>query len=124
VDALERLEPDIFSLLKNKFFVDEFYQSTVIRLNSLAARGSDWLDRVLWDGLVTLISWLVIGLAWVDRALDEFVVNLGFDKGCGSVRGSGALFSRIQNGQVQSYLKILGLAVAILALIFIWGCRA
>jgi NADH-quinone oxidoreductase subunit L len=123
VDALERLEPDLFAVLKNKFFVDEVYQSTVIRLNALAAWGSDWLDRVLWDGLVTAITWLVVGLAWVDRALDEFAVNLGFDKGCSSVRGSGSLLSRIQNGQVQSYLKILGVAVVLLALLFIWGTR-
>ena len=71
-----------------------------------------------------LVSFLVIGLAWVDRAFDEFVVNLGFDQGCKSLRESGWLASRIASGQVQSYLKILGMAVALLALIFIWGCRS
>ena len=30
-DALERLQPQIFNLLRNKFYVDEFYRATFIR---------------------------------------------------------------------------------------------
>ena len=60
----------------------------------------------------------------MNRAFDDFVVNLGFDKGCGTVRGSGKLFSRAQNGQVQRYLTILGVGMILLIIIFVWGWRA
>jgi NADH-quinone oxidoreductase subunit L len=70
------------------------------------------------------VSLLALGLSWLDRLFDEFVVNPGFDRGCGSLRRSGRLLSVWQNGQVQRYLRVIGLAVAVLALAFIWGCRA
>jgi NADH-quinone oxidoreductase subunit L len=122
-DVLEKLEPDLFALLRQKFFVDELYEATVIRWNVFTAHASDWLDRWVLDGGVKAVSLLVLGLAWLDRLFDEFVVNLGFDRGCGSLRFSGRLLSLWQNGQVQRYLRVVGLAVAVFALIFIWGCR-
>ena len=36
-DVLERAQPFIFKLLQNKYFVDEFYDATVIRFNAFAA---------------------------------------------------------------------------------------
>lgn len=122
-DPLEQLEPDVFGLLRAKYFVDELYDATVVRLTWLSARASDWLDRFVWNGLVRAVAYLVLGLSWLDRLVDEFVVNLGFDKGCGSLRTGGRLLSLWQNGQVQRYLRALGLGLAILVLIFIWGCR-
>ena len=44
-DALELLQPKIFHVLRNKFYVDEFYQVTFIRWNEWLSRMSDWLDR-------------------------------------------------------------------------------
>ena len=120
-DALEKLQPHVFSLLRDKFLIDEVYDATAVRLNAVCARVSDWLDHFLWGGLVQAVSFLVLGLSWLNRLLDEFVVNLGFDKGCGSLRTSASILSHFQNGQVQRYLKVIGLAMSILALIFIWG---
>ena len=50
-------------------------------------------------------------------------MNLGFDKGCGSVRWTARFISFFQNGQVQRYLRALGFGVALLVILFIWGCR-
>src|SRR6185503_16181682 len=77
-DALETLQPDIVTLLRQKFFVDELYGKTIVRLNSGLARVSHWLDVVIWGGIVTALSYMAIGIAWVDRFFDEKVVNLGF----------------------------------------------
>jgi NADH-quinone oxidoreductase subunit L len=124
MDVLEELRPDIFTLLKNKFYVDEFYEMTVIRLNAWFAWFCDSLDYWVWNGAVLAISYLVIGCAWLDRFIDEYVVNLGFDLGCRGVAGGGKLFSWFQNGQVQNYLRVIGVALAALTLVLIWGCRA
>ncbi len=46
-----------------------------------------------------LVSYLVLGLSWVNRACDEFVINLGFDQGCDRCVGGRRLMSRLQDGQ-------------------------
>jgi len=50
-------------------------------------------------------------------------VNPGFDQGCGGLRRGARLISLWQNGQVQRYLRVIGLALTIGALLFIWGCK-
>jgi NADH-quinone oxidoreductase subunit L len=122
-DPLSELQPDLFTLLRNKFWIDEAYDKTIVRLNRGLSRASDWLDQMIWGGLIALLSFLFLGIAWLNRLFDEYVVNLGFDKGCGSVRWSARILSFFQNGQVQRYLRALGFGVALLAIVFIWGCR-
>ena len=78
---------------------------------------------MIWCGAVALLSYFFVGIAWLNRFFDEYVVNLGFDKGCGSVRWSARFISFFQNGQVQRYLRALGFGVALLVILFIWGCR-
>jgi NADH-quinone oxidoreductase subunit L len=121
-DVLESAQPDLFTVLRNKFYVDELYEMSVIAWNRRWARIADWLDRVVVDGLVQAVSLLVLAVSWVNRLIDEFVVNLGFDKGCDSLRSSGRWLSLFQNGQVQRYLRVIGLAMFLFGLVFIWGC--
>jgi NADH-quinone oxidoreductase subunit L len=119
-DPLEVARPDIFALLKNKYFVDELYEMTVIRWNAWLGRAADFADRWVFGGVVQLIAWLTVGVAWVDRVVDEFLINLGFDAGCEGMRRSGGLLSRLQSGQVQTYLRVLGLGVVLLIVVLIW----
>ena len=123
-DPLQDLPAQTYALLQNKYFIDEIYEQSFIRLNRWWAKACDWLDRVLWGGLVLLASYLVVGLAWLNKFIDEKVVNLGFDEGCRRVLGGGNLASRLQNGRVQTYLRVIGIALTVLALFLIWGCRA
>jgi NADH-quinone oxidoreductase subunit L len=123
-DVLERIRPDVFVLLKRKYFVDEIYEATAIRFNAWFARACDWLDFWVWNGVVQLLSYVVVGLSWVDRFFDEHVVNRGFDEGCRGVSEAGHFMSRLQDGRVQNYLRVIGIALALLTLILIWGCRA
>jgi NADH-quinone oxidoreductase subunit L len=123
-DALEKLRPDVFGLLRGKYFVDELYQATVIAFNARWAGVCDFFDRWVWGGAVMAVSYLFVGLSWLDRMFDEYVINLGFDKVCGGVRRDGGWLSLIQNGQVQRYLGIIGVALTALVLLLIWGIRA
>jgi NADH-quinone oxidoreductase subunit L len=120
-DALERLQPQIFNVLRNGFFVDKFYEATVIRCNAWCSRFCDWLDRWVWGGAVRLVTYLVLGLSELNRSVDAFVVNPGFDQGCQNVTRGGQLLSRLQSGRTQSYLRIVGIAFAALVLFLIWG---
>ncbi len=74
-DALDRLQPQIFNVLRNGLFVDELYEATIIRFNSWCARFCDWLDQWIWSGAVRLVSYFVLSLSWLSRSLDVYVVN-------------------------------------------------
>jgi NADH-quinone oxidoreductase subunit L len=123
MDPLEAAQPAVFACLNRKFFIDEIYDATVVRLTAVFASVSDWLDRAVWGGLVRAVSWLALALARLDRAVDEEVVNGGFDACTETVRGSGEWVSRLQNGQVQRYLRIIGLAFCALLVLLLWGSQ-
>jgi NADH-quinone oxidoreductase subunit L len=123
VDVLERWWPNLFTLLRRKYYVDEAYEWLFVGLNAWWARACDWLDHWVWDSLVQLVAALVTGLSWVDRVLDEQVVNRGFDETCEGISFGGRLLSRFQNGRVQNYLRAMVLGAVVLALLLIWGCR-
>ncbi len=123
MDAVERFQPQIFRVLRNGFFVDELYSHSIVRFTTWCSHTSDWLDRWVWDGAVRLVSYLVLGLSWLNRSLDVFVVNSGFDRSCDAVARNGQILSRLQNGRTQSYLRIIGIAFAALVLLLIWGKR-
>jgi NADH-quinone oxidoreductase subunit L len=120
-DPLQQMRGDIFSVLKHKYYIDEVYEKTVIAFNAWFARACDWLDFWVWNGFVQLVSFAIVGLSWVNNFFDIYVVNGGFDEGCENIAASGSLLSRLQNGRVQSYLRIIGIALATLALLLIWG---
>jgi NADH-quinone oxidoreductase subunit L len=120
-DALDTLQPQIFNVLRNAFFVDQLYEATVIRFNTWCARTCDWLDRWVWGGGVRLVIYLVLGVSQLDRSLDVFVVNQGFDQSCRNVTRGGRILSRLQSGRAQTYLCIVGIAFAAIVLFLIWG---
>ncbi len=122
-DALERIQPGIFHALANRLYVDELYDVTVIALARFAAAFSAWLDRWIWGGAVWLVSAAVTGLGWLDAGVDRVVVNGGFDAGCRDLARGGRLFSRLQNGRVQNYLRVIGGALVVLAVLLLWGRR-
>jgi NADH-quinone oxidoreductase subunit L len=124
LDPIEAAQPALWRVLANRFYIDELYEATVIRLNAFAAALSDWLDRVVWNGFVEIAKLLTDGFARISRAIDQNVVNGGFDESCGGIRRSSGLFSRFQNGRVQSYLRVVGAAMVILVLLLLWGCRS
>jgi NADH-quinone oxidoreductase subunit L len=120
-DPLEEISAGAFDILANKFFVDELYEATVVRLNAQFSRFCHWLDSVALDTLVLMVSYLVVGLSWLNRVIDEYVINSGFDEACKRTRNGGGFLSRLQDGQVQNYLRVLGLSLTVL-LLLTWGC--
>ncbi|MCU1251750.1 MAG: dehydrogenase subunit [Edaphobacter sp.] len=120
-DALERLQPQVFDVLRKGFLVDNLYEATIIRFNAWCAHACDCLDRRVWGGAVRLITYLVVGLSRLSRSVDMFVVNPGFDQGCRNVARGSELLSHLQSGRTQSYLRIVGIAFAAFVLFLIWG---
>jgi NADH-quinone oxidoreductase subunit L len=121
-DVLESFYPSVFGVLRDKFYIDELYEATVVRANAVFCRFCHWLDSVVLDTLVLIVSYCVIGLSWLNRIIDEYIVNLGFDSACQRLRNGGGFLSGLQDGQVHNYLRVLAMALTVLLLLLTWGC--
>ncbi len=120
-DSFGRLQPHAFSILGHAFYVDALYRATLLRLNAAWSRICDWLDRWVWNGAVQTVSYTVLAFAWLDNLVDTKVVNAGFDEGCETVSRSGQVLALLQGGRVQSYLRMIGVALVALAVFLLWG---
>src|SRR6185503_13862472 len=66
-DVLESFYPSVFRVLRDKFYIDELYEASVVRANAAFCRFCHWLDSVVLDTLVQMVSYVVIGLSWLNR---------------------------------------------------------
>lgn len=123
-DRFEMMMPRLFRAMRARFWVDEFYAATVVRLFDTASDLCGWLDAWVIGGLVNAIGLSTRCLAFVSRYVDELLVNVGFDAGCGTTRWGGAWMSRLQGGRVQRYLGWMGMGMVVLAVWILWGVKA
>jgi NADH-quinone oxidoreductase subunit L len=82
----------LHTILYNKYYVDEFYEATIIALTK--------------------------GISYLLQFIDVFIVE-GLVKGVvGLVQGLGATGSKLQTGQVQTYGSVAFIGLAVLVVIF------
>jgi NADH-quinone oxidoreductase subunit L len=122
-DVLEHAVSVPWGWLRDKLYVDELYAVTVIAFYGWWARVAEWLDRRVWGGAVAAVAWAFRLGAMLNRFLDNNVVDGSFDKGCEELAAGGGLLARVQNGCVQTYLRILALGVVALVVMLIWSSR-
>jgi NADH-quinone oxidoreductase subunit L len=113
------LESPLWRVLNNKWYVDEFYGATIIRLTMTCGMMFRLFDKLVVDGILHTIVWLTKAISQIFRWVgDELIINGGFDAGCESVRGSGALFSKLQSGRVRDYFAFLGVGTIVLLTVY------
>jgi NADH-quinone oxidoreductase subunit L len=96
--------PRAWALVFNKYYVDELYGATVVRGSVVLSRILYWLDQNLIDGLVNFMGFLGRSVAYVDAAIDKYIVD-GAVNGLASLTwNSGRALRRVQTGHIQSYL--------------------
>jgi NADH-quinone oxidoreductase subunit L len=88
------------------------------------AKAADWIDREIWGDMVATVAFLFNRWARLNRFLDANIVDGAFDKGCEEIATGGGLLARVQTGRGQMYLRMLALAVVVLAAILIWSGRS
>ena len=120
VDPIQQKLPGLFRFLKNKMWIDEIYDRTVIAFSALVSRISDWMDRYVWDGLVRSIGAIGQLLGALTTETDEEVINAGVDETTDTARGLGRVMSRLHSGQIQIYLGALALGMLALILFYAW----
>lgn len=101
-ESLKNAAGPIYTLVANKYYVDEFYSHAIVRpLESIS--------RVL---------------LW--RGVDEGIIDTGLVNGLGKiVRGWGALFRRLQSGSIRNYatLVLAGSLIVIFVISLFGGAR-
>ncbi|NIV33141.1 MAG: NADH-quinone oxidoreductase subunit L, partial [Anaerolineae bacterium] len=85
----------VWTVLRNKYYIDEIYRATFIRAATGLATISFRFDQGIIDGLVNLIGKLTERWSWVSRLFDVYVID-------GIVNGVGRVTSAV--GQELRYI--------------------
>ena len=114
--AIEQARPG-FTLLHNKYYVDEIYDATFVasfrKLRMVFAE----MDRWIVDGIVNGAAVVGRGMAWVAGVIDKFGVDGAVNVLANGTLKAGQKLRGVQTGRVQTYVYgILG-GVAFLAII-------
>ena len=118
-DEPDPLRSRLFTILNNKWYIDEIYEATIIRFTMTCGVMFRLFDKVVVDGILHGIVWVTRAISQVFRWVgDELMINGGFDAGCESVRGSGGLLGKFQSGKVQNYFAFLGVGTIILLAVY------
>ncbi|HEM62119.1 MAG TPA: NADH-quinone oxidoreductase subunit L [Chloroflexi bacterium] len=118
-DPLERLGA-VWTLLRNKYYIDEIYRATIIRGTILLADLFFRFDQGVIDFIVNLIGKLTERWSYVSGLFDTYVID-GIVNGVGRVTSAvGQELRYIQTGRVQNYLVIVVISVVLLMGVFLY----
>jgi NADH-quinone oxidoreductase subunit L len=101
----------LYTLVYNKYFVDELYDATAIRGTYAAARALFSFDRRVVDGAVNGSASLTQIASWFSHMSDKYVVDGAVNLLAWTAERGSFFIRRIQTGLVQNYalLMVLGL---------------
>jgi NADH-quinone oxidoreductase subunit L len=105
--ALAAKWPGVHALLVNKYYVDELYDSTIVRGTLASARWLWSADRRIVDGAVNGAAALTQIGAWVSHMIDKHVVDGVVDLAVWSAARGSAGIRRLQTGLVQNYALLM-----------------
>ncbi|HVT03421.1 MAG TPA: NADH-quinone oxidoreductase subunit L [Thermoanaerobaculia bacterium] len=113
--------PFLHQTVFNKYYVDEFYSATVIRLVMVVSLILSWIDKYIVDGIVNLVRHITVILGGEGSNLfDKYVVD-GAVNGVAwtASRGSAAL-RKAQSGLVQNYALVMASGIVLLAVVYLF----
>ncbi|MGH7151422.1 MAG: NADH-quinone oxidoreductase subunit L, partial [Planctomycetota bacterium] len=107
-----------YGWVKNKYFVDEFYLATVVRLVMFLTAVQRWFDVWIIDGLVNLLGGVGRAAAAVSGWFDRWVVDGAVNLLGWLTQLWGGVARLFQTGRVQTYVA-WGVAGAVGAAAFV-----
>jgi NADH-quinone oxidoreductase subunit L len=118
-DPLTRLGA-VWTLLRNKYYIDELYRATIIRGTIGLANVFFRFDQGIIDAVVNLIGKLTERWSYVSRLFDTYVID-GIVNGVGQITSAvGEELRFIQTGRVQNYMVIVVVSVVLLMGVFLY----
>jgi NADH-quinone oxidoreductase subunit L len=96
--------PRLHKTVYDKYYVDEFYQQTVLAGAMVMARAFSAFDSIVVDGIVNAVAVIGRFVCNIDGAIDKYLVDGAVNLlGAGFLR-LGRQFRRVQDGRIQHYL--------------------
>ena len=111
----------VYALVRNLYWVDELYESVVIRPFYGLCRAARVLDVRIIDGAVNGARNATLGLSHLANANDSWIVDGAVNLVGTTVRGASRVFRRLQTGAVQSYAAVMVFGVFVLMVLYTLG---
>jgi NADH-quinone oxidoreductase subunit L len=102
--ALQQRWNRAWTVLYNKYYVDELYDAVVVRPSVFFARFLAWFDGHVIDWLVNFVGWITRLFANIDGAIDKYFVDGAVNAVAAATIEGGRALRRIQTGRIQTYL--------------------
>jgi NADH-quinone oxidoreductase subunit L len=120
-DPLIKALGSLYTLLRNKYYVDELYAATVVRFTLWLSETAFRFDsRWVVDPIVNLVGKAAVALANVGGAFDKVVVD-GTVNGVAKVTDvAGRALRTTQTGKVQNYLLVVAVTVLMLLALYLY----
>jgi NADH-quinone oxidoreductase subunit L len=112
--------PRLHRVVYNKYYVDEFYQATVIRGVMVLSRAFSVFDQVVIDGAVNGVATVGRFICNIEGAIDVYLVDGAVNFFADGVIRIGNRLQRVQSGRIQQYLyaAVAG-ALAVIAIVYL-----
>jgi len=111
-----------WTVVYNKYYVDELYDLVVIRPSLAIGRLFSFFDGRVVDGLVSFAGAVGRAVGNLDSAIDKYIVDGAVNALANVTLDGGKALRRIQTGRVQTYLYgALAGGLAIVVLNFLIG---
>ena len=117
-DSIAAKIKPLYEFSLNKWYFDEFYQSTFVAFTLGISRLSAWFDKKIIDGIVDGSATVTRHIATFSGNFDKYVVD-GLVNFTAYLSGFiGILFRRFQTGKVQTYIVLVIFSIVILLFVF------
>jgi NADH-quinone oxidoreductase subunit L len=122
VEPFQRWLGPVFTLLKNKYYVDEFYHLVIIRpVLWLSDQVFNFDNRWVLDPIVNLVGTIGRAAADISQVLDSTVVDSTLVEGTAKAfNAAGGWLRQIQTGRAQNYLLVVAVTVLMLLGLYLY----
>jgi len=114
IDPVRRWLGPLWWVMHRKFYVDELYSYTIIPFTRATAQFMYWVDdKWVIDPIVDAIGKITIAIARFCSDVDTYVVDGVVNGFAWLASKAGNILRNAQNGQVQVYLMVVVVSIAI-----------
>ncbi|WP_242394687.1 proton-conducting transporter transmembrane domain-containing protein [Anaeromyxobacter oryzisoli] len=118
--ALKERFLGLWTVVYNKYYVDEAYARVVYKPATAFAGACSWFDSNVIDRVVLLVGAITRAFANLDGAIDKYIVDGVVNAVANGTAGLGRSLRTLQTGRVQTYLYgALGGALVVVLLNFL-----